>query len=204
MVAGLSSRFEGKAKALAKITENESLIEYSLNQALPSGFNKIIFIVSDKTKPLFEERFGDSYKNIPIHYALQDHNSEKRDRPWGTLDALCSAAHLLNESFVICNGDDLYGKDTFKILHNHLENNENEEGVTAGYYLKDVLPKNGAVNRGIFQITNSYVTKIEEQLGIHKDNLKEKNLDHSHLCSMNIFGLFPSSLEKLNQILNNF
>ena len=204
MVAGLSSRFNGKLKALAKISKDESLIEYSLNQALPAGFDKIVFIVSNKTKPFFQEKFGESYKNIPIQYALQNYDSAKRDKPWGTLDALCSANHLLNEPFVICNGDDLYGKNTFKTLFNHLKSNQNNEAVTVGYYLKEVLPNEGWVNRGIFEIDNSYILKINEVLGISKYNLEEKKLDLNNLCSMNIFGLFPSSLEKLNQILEEF
>ena len=79
MVAGLSSRFNGKLKALAKISKDESLIEYSLNQALPAGFDKIVFIVSNKTKPFFQEKFGESYKNIPIQYALQNYDSTKNE-----------------------------------------------------------------------------------------------------------------------------
>src|SRR3989344_9452907 len=94
MVAGLSKRFGGKPKGLAKVGPNgETLLEYSLNQALPAGFTKIIFIVGEKTERLFKEKFGNSYKGVPIEYAMQEYDSAKRDKPWGTADALCSATY---------------------------------------------------------------------------------------------------------------
>ena len=75
MVAGLSSRFNGKLKALAKISKDESLIEYSLNQALPAGFDKIVFIVSNKTKPFFKRNLENHIKisqyNMPYKIMIQ-------------------------------------------------------------------------------------------------------------------------------------
>lgn len=95
MVAGLSSRFGGKIKQFAKVGPNgETLIEYSLNQAIESGFKKIIFIVSKKTENFFREKFQFSYRGIPIYYAIQNFNDLERDKPWGTADALCSEKNL--------------------------------------------------------------------------------------------------------------
>ena len=114
MVAGLSSRFGGKPKAFAKVGANgELLIDYSLAQALKGDFSKIIFVVSEKTRALFFAKFGNSYKGIPVYYALQEFDSVKRQKPWGTVDALCSAKEFLNCPFVVCNGDDLYGEEVF-------------------------------------------------------------------------------------------
>ena len=122
MVAGMSSRFGGKIKQFAKVgPEGETLIEYSLNQAIPAGFTKIVFIVGNKTEKPFKEMFGDSYKGIPIKYASQNFDSASRDKPWGTTDALCSAKELLDCPFIICNGDDLYGK-YIKMEVNYNEN----------------------------------------------------------------------------------
>ncbi len=81
MVAGMSSRFGGKIKQFARVTDKETLIEYSLNQAINAGFNKIIFIVGKLTNLPFREKFGNSYKGIPIRYAEQDFDSACRDRP---------------------------------------------------------------------------------------------------------------------------
>ncbi len=203
MVAGISSRFEGKIKQLAKITDNETLMEYSLNQALPAGFTKIIFIVGNKTEIPFKEKFGDNYRGIPVYYAKQEFNESERDKPWGTCDALCSAGDLIDCPFVICNGDDLYGKEAFKILVNHLKNEKEEASL--GYKLINVLPDTGKVHRAIFQIDkNNYVKNIEEIFNIEKSDLEATNTKPEDLCSMNIFALHPKVIEFLKNNLKIF
>jgi NDP-sugar pyrophosphorylase family protein len=204
MVAGLSSRFGGKIKQFARVgPEGETLIEYSLNQALPAGFTKIIFIVGNKTEKPFKEMFGSSYKGIPVFYSLQKFNEEEREKPWGTTDSLCSAKDAINCSFVVCNGDDLYGEETFRILVNHLKTKTT--GATAGYRLKDVLPEEGKVNRGVFEFNPDNTLKsLTEIFEITKKNLEEKGLSYESLCSMNIFALQPEIVKKLDLILEKF
>jgi choline kinase len=203
MVAGLSSRFGGKVKQFAKVGPNEeTLIEYSLNQALKAGFTKIIFIVGNKTEQPFKEMFGNSYNNIPIYYAKQEFNPEKRDKPWGTLDALCSAKEIIDCPFIICNGDDIYGENTFRILVEHLKNKQGCASI--GYKLKEVIPKKGSVNRGIFQVKNNFINSIKEVFDITYENLLLKNLSEEDLCSMNIFLLYPEILVEFEKILIEF
>lgn len=204
IVAGMSSRFGGRIKSSAKVGPNgEILIEYSVNQAIKSGFNKIIFVVSKQTESFFRNLFGNNYKGIKIEYAFQKFDTEKRDKPWGTCDALCSAKELINEPFVVCTGDDLYGEKTFEILFNHL--NDNSEDATASKKLIDMLPEKGEVNRGIFKINqDSFVTKCEELIGISRKNLNEKNVTQDTPASISIFALHPKTLEYLNENLNKF
>ena len=203
MVAGISSRFGGKIKQFAKITETQTLIEYSLDQALKAGFNKIIFIVGNKTEQPFKEKFGNSYNEIPIQYATQYYDPNIRDKPWGTCDAICSIKDIVNCPFVVCNGDDIYGENTFQILHNHLQNNDEE--ATIGYKLIDVLPETGGVNRGIYETTqDNYVTNLKETFNIEKSNLQATNTKPEDLCSMNIFALHPKTIHLLNTQLENF
>jgi NDP-sugar pyrophosphorylase family protein len=203
MVAGISSRFEGKAKQLAKVgPQGETLIEYSLKQALSAGFNKIIFIVGEKTEKPFKELFGNQYQGIPIEYAFQKYDPEKRDKPWGTLDALCQIRNIINSPFIVCNGDDIYGKESFKLLYQHLQ--QHQTSATLGYKLQNVLPDKGFVNRGIFKIQNNKVISIDETFNISKENLSEKNLTSDSLCSMNIFALPQNNLKDLDLILTKF
>ena len=204
MVAGLSKRFGGKPKWIAKVgPKGESFIEHSLNQAIPAGFTKMILIVSDKTKLLFKDIFGDNYKSIPIHYAMQTFDIKKRDKPWGTLDALVSAKRFLDCPYVICSGDDLYGKEAYKILADHLMSYKTN--ATVGYKLKYVLSKKGSVNRGTFKIDkNSNVSAIKEVFNITTENFVEKGLNENTQCSMLFFGLQPETVDILSDVLKKF
>ena len=204
MIAGLSSRFKGLIKPLAKVGPNgETLIEYSINQAINSEFNKIIFIVSEHTKKQVKKEFGDDYNGIPIIYVLQKHNTEKRDKPWGTCDAICSATEFIQEPFVVCAGDDIYGKKTFEILTEHLRNSQSD--ATAGKKLIEMLPEVGDVNRGIFEINkNNDVINIREIEKINRKNINEKGLNKNTATSISIFALHPETLKLLNEKLKKF
>ena len=203
MLAGLSSRFLGKPKGLVKIgPNNETLIEYSLNEAIPAGFTKIILIVSEKTIEQFKSLLGNDFKGVPIFYALQHFSQEQRDKPWGTADALCSAKQFLDCPFIICNGDDLYGQKSFKTLYEHLKNKGGN--TTIGYKLKNHLPKEGEVNRGIFKIKNNKVESIKETFKISRQNLSEKSLDENTPCSSNIFAFQKEVVSLLEKELVKF
>ena len=204
LVAGLSSRFGGKIKQFARVgPNNETLIEYSLNQALKAGFDKIIFIVGNKTEQGFREMFGNNYKGISVYYAYQEYDESQRDRPWGTNDALCCAEKLLDCPFVVCNGDDIYGEEAFQKLVNYSK--ENQTCATIGYKLGEVLSENGSVNRGIFEFDEkNNLISINENFGITKNNLYEKNLSKDSACSMNIFLLNPKVVGALREKLDLF
>jgi len=204
MVAGLSKRFEGKPKFFVKVGPNdETLIEYSMNQALPAGFSKIIFIVGEKTEQPFKEAFGNSYKGTPIFYAKQTFDPKKRERPWGTTDALCSAKEFLDCPFVVASGDDIYGEKAFKILANHLKTSTGD--ATVGYKLKNVLSEDGSVNRGVFEVdSEGYVESIKEVFEITPNNFSEKNLSEDSLCSLLLFGMYKETFDMLYKILVNF
>lgn len=204
MVGWMSSRFGGKIKQFAKVWPNNStLIEYSLQQALPAWFSKIIFIVGKMTSSPFKEMFWNSYKSIPVEYAMQTFDETTRDRPRWTVDALWSAKDLITWPCVVCNGDDIYWANSFKILFDHLQNSD--ESVSIWYILENVVPDKWSVNRGIFQIDwENYVQDIKEMIWIEKEKLSEIWLNNKDLCSMNIFGLSKSALEELNNRLSSF
>ncbi len=199
-VAGMSSRFGGKVKQFAQVGKNgETLIEVSMNQALKSNFNKIIFIVGEKTEKLFKEKFGNEYKGVPIFYAKQTFDPKERD----TCDAILCAKDLIKEPFVFCNGDDLYGENTFKIITDWV--NKTNSPAAIGYDLNECVPEKGSVNRAIFSVDKeNYVTGLVETIGIEKYKLKELNPTNKSLCSMNIFALLPSTLDLLEVKMKDF
>jgi len=206
MVAGLSSRFKNSSighKGFVKIGPNqESLMELSINRAMKAGFNKIIFIVGKETQQVFKEFFKDNYKNIPVEYTLQSFSPEIRDKPWGTLDATCTAIPLLESACVFATGDDLYSQHTYETLFNHIKNHQTN--ATIGYTLDEHMPEIGEVNRGIFHVENDHVKSAEEMLNISRDNLHENNLTLNTRCNIGIFLLQLKTLNTLNQVLNDF
>ncbi len=209
MVAGMSSRFGGKIKQFANVgPNNETLIEISIKQAKKAGFKKIIFIVGEKTKNPFKEKFGNNFLDLPVFYAEQKFDENFRNKPWGTTDALISAKDLINENFVVCNGDDLYGKNSLRIAKEFLEKQNNEKleyGCAIGYRLEKVLPKKGKTNRGIFEVDGeNNILSIVEVFELEKNKLLEKNLTNETLASMNLFGLTKNTLNLLEERLNNF
>lgn len=204
MVAGISSRFGGKIKQFAQIGPNsETLIEYSLNQALKAGFSKIIFITGNLTEKPFKEKFGNNYKGLPVYYAFQSYNHETRDKPWGTADAICTIKQIIDCPFVICNGDDIYGENTFKILVDHLKNSKEE--ATIGYKLEEVIPEQGKTHRGIFKINKKgFVEDLQEVFNIEKSSLSATNTKPDSMVSMNIFALHPKIIDYLEENLKIF
>ena len=204
LVAGMSSRFGGKIKQFAKVGPNgETLIEYSMKQAIEAGFDEIIFVVGEKTEAPFREMFGDDYKGTPIKYAKQSYNPQTRDRPWGTVDALLAAKDIIDCPFTICNGDDIYGVEAFKTIHEYLT--QNDAACTVGFRLGKTVPEEGTVTRGIFEVDdNNNIVKITETPNIEKARFSEMNLSDDTLCNVNMIALPVHVLDHLDAVLQEF
>jgi len=207
LTAGISSRFGGKIKQLAIIgPNNETLIEYSVNQAIKNNiFKRIIFIIGDKTELAIKNIFGEKYRNIEVIYTKQEYDVKNRDRPWGTGDAISTIYNKIDGPVIICNGDDIYGEATFNTAYNIISNNK--DNFTMAYKLINTIPENGNVNRGIIN-TDDYnnIIEIIEKLNINKINVYELNISEC-LCSTNFYGLSKSIIEyiyiKNNQFKEN-
>ena len=145
---------------------------------------------------------GASYKGIPIQYAKQEYDSQKRDAPWGTLDALCAGIKFINGPFVVCNSDDIYGENALFLARSSLE--KTGQNLAVGYQLGKVLPQKGSVNRGIFRIDNDYIRSIKEEISLTRENILERGFSPETLCSMNLFGLTAETLRKLELQLHEF
>ena len=199
IAAGKSSRFGGSPKLLAEIGPNkETLIEISIQQALTcKSINKIHFLVSKETYPLIFQHLGEKYQDLPITYSFQEIPSF-RTKPWGTADAVASLKGVINETFIMCNSDDLYGKKAFATFINDHHN------IIVGYLLQNSLPDIGKVNRGFININKHYlVEKLEEKLNIEMNDFTQHELT-TILVSMNIFQFTPKILDLLYQDVEQF
>lgn len=200
MCAGMSSRFGGTPKQLAKIG-NITLIEYILNQALNVPFNHIYLIVNNATTQLLYDVLGDTYQDIDITYIEQTYNKNKRSRPWGTSDAVACLHGIINDKIIICNSDDIYGPLTFLKCYEKLI--ELDNNVTIGYKLIDMIPSDSKkVNRGIIDHCENKVIFMKEHLGISRDDLGES--DKNKICNSNMFGFNPESITMIRELVDKF
>ena len=218
MAAGIGSRFGGGIKQLEPVGPNgEIIMDYSIYDAIKSGFNKIIFIIRKDIEKDFKEVIGNRIEkicrklNVEVHYAYQELDNipsnfkapKDRKKPWGTGHAVLSCKDIINEPFVVINADDYYGKDSFKNMYEFLSENNNEFCM-AGFKLKNTLSDNGGVTRGICQVDkNDYLTEIIETSNITKIGEKavveDREIDINSNVSMNMWGLSPEFINTLEQ-----
>lgn len=199
MVAGMSSRFGGQPKQMATVgPKGETLIEYSVNQALENDFKQLVFITNPKTEHLFREIFKDVYKGVKVSYVEQKYNKYFRTRPWGTADAICHLLPIIDDKFIMVNGDDIYGSQTFKTGFEMMKDKNN---IIGGLKVINTLPETGNVNRGIIFIKDNKVCGLKEMLNINKKDNKEL---HNELANMNFIGLQYDILKKISILVEKF
>ena len=218
MAAGIGSRFGGGIKQLEPVgPSGEIIMDYSIYDAIKSGFNKIIFIIRKDIEKDFKEVIGNRIEkickklNVEVHYAYQELDNipsdfkapKDRKKPWGTGHAVLSCKDIINEPFVVINADDYYGKDSFKNMYEFLSENNNEFCM-AGFKLKNTLSDNGGVTRGICQVDkNDYLTEIIETSNIikigEKAVVEDREIDINSNVSMNMWGLSPEFINTLEQ-----
>ncbi len=227
MAAGIGSRFGGGIKQLEPVGPNgEIIIDYSINDALEAGFNKIIFVIRKDLEKEFREIIGDRIgEKVEIHYVFQEINDIplkyqqkflNRSKPWGTGQAVLCCKNKVKEPFLVINADDYYGKEAYKIAYNYLVNEQVIHSklcmCMVGFLLKNTLSDNGGVTRGICEVNNEGVlTDIKETHNIVKVNGGAGILDENSfiqvnaesIVSMNMWGFTPelfSELEKRFEI----
>ena len=184
MAAGMGSRYGG-LKQMDPIGPNgEFILDYTIFDAVKAGFRKVVFVIKEENLEAFKETVGDRIANrkdlaIEVGYAFQDLADmpegfsvpEGRVKQWGTGHAVLAARHLLAdeaEGVAVVNADDLYGEETFAILHDFLADpNKTACGCMAGFVLKNTLTENGAVARGVCAVSeDGHLTEINERTKI--------------------------------------
>ena len=218
LAAGLGSRFGGGIKQLEPIDDyGHIIIDYSIHDAIETGFQKILFIIRHDIESDFKEVIGNrieiicSSLGVEVCYAFQEMSnvpdftkkalSEGRTKPWGTGHAVLACEGLLDSPFTVINADDYYGKEGFKKAAIFLENRDGYGLV--GYQLKNTLSDNDGVTRGVYTVEYGKLTQINETKNIVKDTdtadggnynaiSGDKTIDINSLVSMN-FWCYPVS-----------
>ena len=223
LAAGMGSRYGG-LKQIDGIGPNEEpIIEYSIYDAIKSGFGKIVFVIREEFDEAFKSRF-DKFKDIiNVEYVYQSVNIEidgvsivKRTKPWGTSHAILVAKDVINEPFAVINADDYYGSESFKLISNFLSNECSANKMAMiGYILSNTLSDYGTVNRGVCSVDeNNYLIEVNERVklamqdGVVRYNLNSDNpigeVDANSSVSMNYWGFHPSIFQHIEKGLSSF
>ena len=220
LAAGMGSRFGG-LKQMEKMDEaGNFLLDYSIYDAKRAGFDSVVFIIKHAFFKEFKESIGKRVeKIIKVEYAFQELDDlpegfkvpEGREKPWGTAHAIYAARDLIKDDFIIINGDDFYGKETYEVAYNYLKSlPKGSVGKYANVAFKvaNTMTENGAVKRGVAFQKDGYLTKLVES-SIEKvgDKIIASPLDGSasfevqpnDLVSMNLFAFNVDIMQKLKE-----
>lgn len=226
LAAGMGSRYGGN-KQLDKVgPSGETIIDYSIYDAIRAGFGKIVFVIRRDIEQQINERFINKLKDkIEIDYVFQDITdtpegvsiNPDRTKPWGTSHAILVAKNKINEPFGVINSDDYYGQGAFEVLYNFLTSNKNDHCYSIiGYKLGNTLSDNGTVNRGICKVSeDGNLLNIVETREIAKTSTGAlapnpiggaNNISFSgeEFVSMNLWGFMPSCFDILDKEFQNF
>ncbi len=215
LAAGMGSRYGGLKQIDPLGPSGETIIEYSIYDAIEAGFGKIVFVIRESFAEQFKEQFEGKFDDkVEVQYVFQEVNTPvegienlpERENPWGTMHAVIVAEHAINEPFAVINADDYYGKDGFVQIANFLKNECTPEQYSlVGYVLRNTLSPNGYVSRGVCQADeNNCLAAINERTKIHWegekviyiDNEVEFEVDPDSVVSMNFWGFHPNIFEE--------
>ena len=212
MAAGMGSRYGG-LKQLDQVGPNgETIIDYSVYDAIKAGFTKVVFIIRKDFEDQFKSQITEKYsEKIDIAFAFQNLDDlpdsflcpDGRKKPWGTGHAILSAKGLINDPFVVINGDDFYGQESFNVIADYYNNGGNQFSMVA-FRLDKTLSSHGAVTRGVCDIKSKKLISVIETEDIEKKEkkiLSNKDITFkgSEPVSMNMWGFLPSLFNYLSK-----
>ena len=217
MAAGMGSRYGGLKQLDAVGPSGETIIDYSVYDAIQAGFNKVVFIIRKDFEDEFRSQITEKYSGkIRVEFAFQDLHDlpdgftcpEGRKKPWGTGHAILAAADLIHEPFVAINGDDFYGRESFKVVADYYLSGADDFSMVA-FQLDKTLSTFGGVTRGLCTVKKEKLDTVIEtgelqrtEQGVTSDrNIK---LDGSEPVSMNVWGFTPVLFKYLKTMFVGF
>ena len=212
MAAGMGSRYGGLKQLDAIGPSGETIIDYSVYDAIKAGFTKVVFIIRKDFEQEFKSKITDKYEGqIQVEFAFQDLNDlpdeftcpEGREKPWGTGHAILSARNVINEPFIAINGDDFYGRESFKVVAEYYRKGANSFSMVA-FKLDKTLSSFGGVTRGLCTVNDEKLNTVIETADLEKTDYgvssnRDIELDGSEPVSMNVWGFTPILFKYLDE-----
>ena len=215
LAAGMGSRYGGLKQIDGLGPSGETIMDYSVYDALRAGFGKVVFVIRKDFEEMFREVVISKYADkVPCEVCFQSVDSvpegctfnPERTKPWGTNHAVLMAKDLIKEPFAVINADDFYGRDSFQVLADYLKSVEGTTGkyCMVGYRVANTLSENGSVSRGVCTTDeNGYLTDVVERTKIEKVGDKiiytedgvDTEIAPNSPVSMNMWGFTPEYFE---------
>lgn len=213
LAAGMGSRYGGLKQLDPLGPQGQTIMDYSIFDAIRAGFGKVVFVIRKDFEEDFRRSILSKYEgHIPVEVVFQSTDKlpegytcpEERTKPWGTNHAVMMGANVINEPFAVINADDFYGRDAFAVIAADLMRERSRKGdySMVGFRVGNTMSENGSVSRGVCSVNaEGNLTKVVERTGIAYDKdhricfLDENNeteyLDPSTPVSMNLWGFTP-------------
>lgn len=217
MAAGMGSRYGGLKQMDPLGPNGETLLEYSIHDAIVAGFGKVVFVIRRDFETDFKEQVGSKFDGkIDVQYAFQALDDlpkgfslpEGRTKPWGTGQAVLACKELINEPFCVQNADDFYGPEAYQAIAKGFTQLKSDESCMVGYRLKNTLSDHGYVSRGVCQTADSYLIEINERTHIETnasgsiqyiENDIATEMTGNESVSMNFWGFSPDFFQTLEE-----
>jgi len=222
LAAGMGSRYGGLKQVDPVGSNGETIIDYSIYDALRAGFGKVVFVIRREMETPFHQAVGARFeKRTDVAYVFQELDKlppgfsvpAGRSKPWGTTHAILMAADTIQEPFAAINADDFYGANSYRALSEHLQSGSADYAMV-GFVLRNTLSDFGSVARGICQSDErGFLTSVTELTKIERDGSGAKNTSPdgkvTHLTgnepvSMNFWGFTPALFPQLNEVFRQF
>lgn len=211
LAAGMGSRYGGLKQLDGLGPSGETIMDYSVYDALRAGFGKVVFVIRHDFEQDFRDKVISKYEgHVPVEVVFQDITNlpegftvpEGRTKPWGTNHAVLMAKDVIKEPFVVINADDYYGPESFKLAYETLKDLEGKTGeyCMIGFKIENTLSENGGVSRGLCKVDeNGYLTGVKEcheiqrkgDALVHVEDGVEKPFPAGASVSMNMWGFTP-------------
>ncbi len=234
LAAGMGSRYGGLKQMDGLGPSGETIIDYSIYDAVRAGFGKVVYIVRSYFLEQFQQTVKEKYSHVlctdgtPLQFEFVTQELDKipsrftlnpeRQKPWGTAHAVLMAKDVIKEPFVVINGDDFYGRDSFRIAGDWCRAHKGGSGVYAivGFEIDNTLSESGGVSRGICHYdAEGHLTTVVEHHDVRFDGdgvLRGDNsisgnreqLRPKDLCSMNMWCFTPDYFVKSGEIFERF
>lgn len=217
MAAGSSSRYGGTPGGLKQTTAvgpaGEWLLEYTIYDAWKSGFAKVVLVVRRNTADIFRSRLKALESEIAVDFTFQE-MPPHRTKPWGTVDAVLSAQEKVNESFLVLNADDYYGRKTLADLSRFLVSScDATHYAMPGFEVRNTLSESGAVSRAECLINQEgLLTSITERarISVHEGKIVFESDESFHemnpsaIVSMNCWALHATFMDHAKNYFDDF